>query len=212
MAQAEFYANYHSSAANGLVNIGSHAIKCALFLSTYSLNLLTDTLYSTISGSEAPAATGYTTGGQQLTAVGGGGSPSMTTTAANSFSTTWVASTGWTTGNIVRPVSANLSLYQAITTGASGSGTPAWPTGYRTTIVDSGVTWLNVGRAITQFLAGIPSWSALTIADWRYAVFYDSVTSALICVSDQGAKQTFTTPSTLTLTPDGTGISRILTA
>lgn len=212
MAQAEFYANYHSSAGNGQVNIGSHAIKCALFLSTYSLNLLTDTLYSAISGAEAPAGTGYATGGQTLTAVGGSGSPSITTTAANSFATTWVASTAYTAGNLIRPAAANLSLYQAITTGSSAAGIPTFPTTFRGTVVDSGVTWLNVGRAITQILCGIPSWTSLTIADWRYAVFYDSVTSALIAVHDTGAKQTFASPSTLTLTPDGTGISRILTA
>jgi hypothetical protein len=64
----------------------------------------------------------------------------------------WLASTVYTAGTVITPI-ASLNgggepyhTYQALTTGTSGSGVPAWSTTTTGgTIVDNGVTWEDLG-------------------------------------------------------------------
>lgn len=127
--------------------------------------------------------TGYTAGGATLS------SKTITYTAANSFTTTWAASTAYTTGDVVRPTTGNGHLYRCIVAGTSGGTEPSWPTVSGDTVTDGTVKWAECGFGIVQYDAADTVWSTSTITA-RYAVIYVSTgtdsTSPLLAYVDFG--------------------------
>jgi len=63
------------------------------------------------------------------------------TISASADQTTWVASTAYSLGTVVRPITPNGFWYQCETAGTSGSSAPTWPTTDQSTVTDGTVTW-----------------------------------------------------------------------
>lgn len=185
MANFNWYSQAFVKALGGSINFSSDTIKIALLSSSYTPSLahdFKDDLSGEVSG------TGYTAGGATL------GSKTLTSTVANSFGTTWAASTAYQTGDIVRPTTGNGKLYRAEAAGTSGASEPTWTTLIGDEITDSGVVWTCVGSAIVQLDAADPSWTTATFSGVRYAVIYDATpgsdaTRPLIGYIDFGADQ-----------------------
>jgi hypothetical protein len=197
VSSANWYLQSRISAYAGNIKIGTNAIKAAWFTHSYTPNLQTDAAYSGISANESTGS-GYTAGGNTLT------SPTLTATAANSWGTTAAINTAYTVGQIVKPSGGNLFLYRCEASGTSGGSAPTWPTVFGATVADGTVTWTNVGTGIVQFTGTVPTWT-MTCTDFRYLVFYDSVTSKLIACHDTGSTQNVSA-QLVTYTPDATGI------
>lgn len=210
MASFRWYASalanaFGSTTAANPPNIDylSDTIKVMLTTSTYSPNVAThdfkDDVTNEITG------TGYTAGGATL------GSKTLTVTAANSFGTTWAASTAYLQDQIVRPTTGNGYLYRAQGSGTSAASEPTWPTTVGATVTDSGVTWTNVGRAIVQWDAADSSWGPnATFSGVRYAVVYDATpatdaTRPLISYIDFSSDQAVTS-GTFTIQLDALGL------
>ena len=165
----------------------SDTIKLALLDNTHTPGLDTHEVFSDVEADEI-AGTGYSAGGATL------GTKTITVTPANSWSTQWQANTAYAVGDVVRPTAGNGHLYMCIVAGTShGSVQPTWPTVSGQIVVDSGVTWAEVGRAITQIDAADPSWANSTLSAVRYCVGYKSTgtssTSPLLFLGDFGADQ-----------------------
>lgn len=58
--------------------------------------------------------------------------------------TAWAASTGVTAGDFVYPTTQNGHVYEATNSAVTGGSEPTWPLD-RTTVVDGGVTWQDIG-------------------------------------------------------------------
>lgn len=165
MATNKMYGKAVSSLAAGTINFASDAIKAMLLSSAYAPNLDTHQFKSDLTSEIT--GTGYTAGGVTLT------SKTVAYTAANSWGTAWAASTARTAGDIVRPATGNGFLYRAVTSGTNGASAPTWPTVVGQTVVDSGVTWVNIGSGVTVLDSADPSWASASFTA-RYLVFYDS--------------------------------------
>jgi hypothetical protein len=152
------------------VDFLSDTIKCALTTVTYAENLDTHETFADITNEVT--GTGYTAGGVTL------GSKTITYTAANSWATQWAATTAYALNDIVRPTTGNGHLYQAIVAGTSAGSQPTWPTVSGQIVVDSGVTWAEIGRGVTQIDFADPSWTTATIANIRKGVVYKSTGTA----------------------------------
>lgn len=167
-ASANVYANAIDQAFAGNINWASHTIKVALMSSSYTPNLATDAFWSNISANEI-TGTGYTAGGATLATM------THTVTAANSFGTTWAASTAFAQGAVLRPPVGNGYLYFAEAGGTSGATQPTWPTVIGATVTDGSVTWSCLGESIVQFSSASPSWTNSTLTA-SYGVIYDANT------------------------------------
>src|SRR5487761_1822937 len=112
-----------SLAMQGSFNWSSDTIKLALMASAYSPAApLTSVHWSDVSASELAAGSGYTTGGVTLS------SKTITETEANSWATSWAASTAYVVGNIIRPSTGNGHLNRCIVAGTSAASAPTWTT------------------------------------------------------------------------------------
>lgn len=153
-------------------------MKVMLTTSTYAENLDTHETKSDVTNEVT--GTGYTAGGNALA------SKTITYTAANSWATTWAASTAYAVGDVIRPATGNGHLYMAIVAGTSAGTAPTFPTVSRQTVADNTVTWAEIGRGITQIDCADPSWTSATISSIRKAVFYRDTgtasTSPLFCL------------------------------
>lgn len=58
--------------------------------------------------------------------------------------TQWATATATALGDIVRPTTYNGWAYYAETAGTTGGGEPTWPTTWRATVNDNGVTWVAI--------------------------------------------------------------------
>lgn len=139
------------------------------------------------------------------------GSKTNTVTAADSWATTWAASTAYTVGDVVRPTTGNGHLYRCVVAGTSGTTEPTWPTAGGQTVVDSGATWAEVGVAVVALDAADPTWTASGGSlEPRYAVYFVSGTAGtadyLIGYEDFGAAQTVADGATLTVQHDADGL------
>lgn len=193
---------YHNAVANALkgnIKVGTNALKAALVMSTHASAITTANVWADISAGES-SGSGYTAGGVALS------SPTLTVTEANSWGTGWAASTAYKVGDVVRPAAGNGWLYRAETAGTSAASTPTFPTVLGATVVDGGVTWTAVGAAIVQFTASAVTYPNVTLADFEFVEFYDSVTGYLIAEHDLGSKQTVSAAS-VTYTPDSLGVA-----
>lgn len=148
----------------------TNTIKLALTTSTHSPNLDTHELFSDLTNEVSGG--GYTAGGNAL------GSKTLSYTAANSFGTTWAASTAYTVGQIVRPTTGNGYLYMCVVAGTSAASEPTWPTTRLSQVVDSGVTWCNVGAGIGQVDAADVVFSTVTLTARYGHIYRDSGVAA----------------------------------
>lgn len=158
---------YGSTSAGNAPNIDflSDDMRLALVTSSYTPNVATDAFWSTPVANEI-TGTGYTANGTALA------SKTLTVTIANSWSTSWAASTARTVGDLVRPTTGNTYVYVATTAGTNSGAEPTWPTVVGATVTDGGVIWANIGRAIIMFDAADVSWTTATLTA-RYGVIYN---------------------------------------
>ena len=197
-ASAKFYHNAVANAFKGNIKIGTNAIKAALVKSTHTSTVPTSNVWSDISASES-SGTNYTAGGVTPT------TPALTTTEANSWSTVAATSTAYAVGDVVRPSVGNGFLYRCEAAGTSGGAAPSWPTTLGATVTDGTVTWTCVGSAIVQFTCDAFTYSNITISDFEFIEFYDSVTGYLIAEHDVGSLQNVSATN-VTYTPDALGV------
>ncbi len=195
------FANLFDQMLSGNINWASDSIKMALLDATYTPNLTTHIHFSDVSGHDLPTSGGYTALGQALT------TKTHTVTAANSFATTWAATTAHVVGDIIRPATGNGFLYLCSAAGITGSGTPTFPTTIGATVADATVTWTNIGESITQLGSDAPSWATASFST-RYAVIYDAQTGVtstepLMLLVDFGSTQS---PSSTTFTVPKPGL------
>lgn len=188
MATTTIYRNLMARLFAAGINFPSDTINGALVTSTYVPNADTDQFWSTPVTNETTGA-GYTANGVTL------GSKTSTYTAANSWGTSWAATTAYgsdTTANYVRPTAGNGFVYRATGSGTSAGAEPTWPTTIGVTVADGSVTWTCIGRGIHVIDTADPAWTTLTAA-FRYLVIYDrtpatDATRPLICYVDLGAQ------------------------
>lgn len=138
---------------------------------------------------ELATAGGYTSGGLAVA------SKSITTTLGTAWGVQRAASTAYLVDDVVRPAAANGHLYRAVTAGTTGGSLPTYPTNLGETVVDGGVTWQNVGRAITVLSFTNPQWTTATFGPARYAVLSDRTpvgagAQPLLALTDFGTDRT----------------------
>lgn len=163
---SNLYTNAFDQAFAGNINWASDSIKIGLLTSSYTPNLTSHVHWSDVVANEI-SGTGYSAGGVAL------GTKTHVVTAANSWGTSWAATTGFPTGSVVRPSSGNGFLYYAESGGTSGGSPPTFPTVIGATVTDSSVTWTCIGESITQWSSASPSWTTATITA-AYAIIYDA--------------------------------------
>lgn len=167
----------------------SDSIYMTLHTSSYSPNLDTHAYVSDLTN-ELASGSGYTSGGVLLSSC------AKSYAAANSFGTTWAASTAYSVGAVIRPATGNGYLYRCVVAGTSGSSTPTFGTVIGGSTTDNTVTWENVGSGIVQLTASSPSWSSpFSAGPFRYAVISDrtpstAATQPLLGLIDFGTDQT----------------------
>jgi hypothetical protein len=191
---------FAGGAADAIV-LATDSIRLALMATAYTpaADLTGIAVYSDISASEA-SGTGYTGGVGNGIAVP---TPAMTTTYANSFATTWAASTAYTAGQVIRPGTGNGHLYMAVTSGTSAATTPTFPTASGQDVTDSGVVWTEIGTSLTKFSSGNVVSASMSLTGIQYGWIYDATTTNkdLICLLDFGSQKTWTS-TVVTFTPD----------
>jgi hypothetical protein len=157
----------------------SDTIRMMLTTSTYSPNLDTHETKTDVTNEVSGA--GYTARGAALT------TKTITYTAANSWGTTWAASTAYAVGDVVRPTAGNNHLYRCIVAGTSAGSQPTFPTVNGQTVADNTVTWAEIGRGICIIDADNVQWPSSTITA-RYGVIYRDTgtdsTSPLLALID----------------------------
>jgi hypothetical protein len=213
VANAPFHVYAKGLVALGakLENLPSDALKCAL-LSSYTVGstlataeFVSDVITGGV-GVEVAAGGGYTTGGVALSSV------TWAATIANSWPVTAATSTAYNVGDIVKPSGGNTFLYQAVVAGTSGGSAPAWPVVVGTTVADGGVTWLNIGTAVTVLgsanIVFTSSGGGFTAA---FGLLYDSTpgsagTNPVIGYYDFGGSLSPSAGGTLTITVPASGI------
>lgn len=178
-----WYGNAMKAALNKEVDFDTDIMVVTLHTATYVPSRTVHDYVNDLTNELATGA-GYTAGGVTT------GTKTITYTVANSWGTVAAVSTAYGAGDVVRPVTGNTYLYRAIAAGTSGATAPTWPTTVGQTVVDGGVTWVNVGTGITVIDFADPTWAApATFTGVRYAVLSDrtpatAATQPLIAFSD----------------------------
>lgn len=185
---AKVYRQVPAKLLNKEIDFNSDALVWTLHTSTYTPNQDTHAYVSDLTN-ELSTGGGYTAG-----TTGGGGlaisTPTMTYTAANSWATTWAASTAFTVGQVIRPATGNGFLYRCIVAGTSDASTPTFLTVLGGTTAETGtVRWECVGSGIVVVNCTDPTWATFTAGPARYAVLSDrtpntNATDPLICYVD----------------------------
>ena len=178
-----WYGNSLKAAFNKEIDFDSDNMRMTLHTSSYAVSRTMHDYVNDLTNELATGA-GYIAGGVTT------GTKQITFTAANSWGTVHAVSTAYGVGDVVRPVTGNTFLYRAIAAGTSGAAAPTWPTVVGQTVVDGGVTWVNVGTGVTVIDFADPTWAApATFVGVRYAVLSDrtpgtTATQPLIAYSD----------------------------
>lgn len=200
-----FYGKFFASLANKEIDFNSDAIKLALVSSAYTFDHDAHDYFNDITNEVT--GTGYTAGGAAV------GSPSFSYVAANSWTVSRANSTGYATGDIVRPATGNGYLYQALSSGTSGGSIPTFPTTVGLTVTDGTTTWLCVAKGGLVLSGSTVSWASSTLTA-RGAVLYDSTpgtaaTNPLIGFNDFGVDVS-TSGTTFQVAWHAVGIGAIL--
>ena len=188
MATFSQYRQFVSKLLNKEIDFNTDTIYAALLGAGYTPNLDTHAYWSDVVASEIANGNGYTTNGQLLASC------TITYTAANSWATTWAATTAFALNTVIRPATGNGFLYRAKAAGTTAGTTPTWPTTLGGEVTDGTVTWECVGMGITVIDAADPAWTSSNITA-RYVVLVDrspgsDATRPLIGLIDQGAAVT----------------------
>lgn len=196
-----------------LDNLGSDTIDCLLMTSAYNPSgVLATAEYvhdvTTAGGTEVSNGNGYTTGGASCT-----GTMGWAVTVANSWGTTWAASTAYSVGALVRPSTGNTYIYQAVAAGTSGSSFTFGTTVGETTS-DNTVVWLNIGTSVTVLGAAASTftWTSSGAGfSAAYGIVYDSTpgsytTDPVIGYYDFGGTLSATGGGLLTINVPSSGI------
>ena len=77
----------------------------------------------------------------------------------------WAASTVYTLGAIVRPITANGRSYKCTVAGTSGGSQPSWPVTKNGTVADNSVTWTE--NTYTVFLDAPIKFSDKSFGYWK---------------------------------------------
>lgn len=173
---------------NGEVDWDTHDLRVTLHSASYVPDLDAHDYVNDLTN-ELATGGGYTSGGLAVA------SESITTTLANAWSVQRAASTAYAVDDVVRPAAANGFLYRAVTAGTTGGSLPTYPTNLGETVVDGGVTWQNVGKALCVLGFTNPQWAAFTAGPARYAVLSDrtpatAATQPLLGITDFGTDRT----------------------
>jgi hypothetical protein len=163
---ARWYTKCALEFMGGAIDWTVTSFRVALHTSTYSPDIDTDTVQNTL-GNEVAAGGGYTTGGEALTTV-------AEAIVQDGSATAWSGTTAYLVGDVVRPVSANGNLFRCIIAGSSAAGEPTWTNAATVglDIVDSTVTWENIGTSFIKLDGTDLSWTPSTTITARYAVIY----------------------------------------
>lgn len=200
MATTTQYRLFLSKFLNKEIDFNTDTIYAALVGAAYTPNYDTHAYWSDVVANEV-TGTGYTANGQLLSSC------TITYTVANSWSTTWAASTAYALNDVVRPTAGNGFLYRVKAAGTSSGVQPTWPTTPGGEVTDGGVTWECVGSGVTVIDCADPSWTGTITA--RYCVIYDrspgsDATRPLIACIDQGAAVSSTSGAwTVTINAQG---------
>lgn len=135
----------------------------------------------------------------------------ITAIAADSWATTWAASTAYSVGDVVRPTTGNGHLYRCVVAGTSDGSEPTWSTVAGQTVSDNTVTWAEVGVAVVVLDADDPVFTASGgDLEPRYAVYLVSGTAGsadyLLAYEDFGSAQTVADGQTLTVQAANAGL------
>jgi hypothetical protein len=186
--------------ANKEFDWDTDTIKIALMGTGYSFDDAHD-FWNDISANDYGSATGYTAGGDTIA------TRAITQTDSSAL-TARVNSTAYVIGDIVRTATDSTRAFLCVVAGTSAASEPGGMAtlGTLREIADGGVTWVNVGRAITILDGAANAWTGLDQTGTVAAVVYwDSTvatTSVLICAILFGQTET---PTDLTVTPPGEG-------
>lgn len=200
----QWYPNGIRALANKETDWDTDTIKMALMGTGHSFNDAHD-FWNDISANDYSSATGYTAGGETLT------TRAITQTDSSAL-TARANSTAYSIGDIVRTATDSGRVFLCVVAGTSNATEPAgMPTlGTLREIADSGVTWVNVGRAVTILDADPESWTGLDQTGTVGAVIWHdttvATTSPLLCYIAFGQTET---PTDLTVTPPAEGYMMI---
>jgi hypothetical protein len=202
---ARAYAGGVQSLLNKEGDVDTDVIKCGLLTASYTENYDTHRYWSDVVANELTAGSGYTTAGLALSSL------SLTKVAANSFAQVWTATTAYTAGQLVRPITTNGLIYVCTVAGTSAGSEPTWMTTlYRENAsIDGTARWTAIGRGAVQFDFADPSWANFSAGPFQYAVVYDSTpgtdaTRPLLCAFKFASAQTGG-GGTFTITVDPSG-------
>lgn len=151
---------------NGEVDWDTHDLRFTLHSASYTPDLDAHDYVADLTN-ELATGGGYTSGGLAVAAK------SITTTLGSAWTVQRAASTAYIVDDVVRPAAQNGHLYRAVTSGTTGGSLPTYPTNLGETVVDGGVTWQNVGRAVVVLGFTNPTWAAATFGPARYGVLSD---------------------------------------
>ena len=151
---------------NGEVDWDTHDLRVTIHTSSYTPDLDAHDYVADLTN-ELGTGGGYTAGGLAVAAK------SIVTTLGSAWTVQRANATAYAVDDVVRPAAANGHLYRAVVAGTSAGAPPAFPTDLGAVVTDGGVTWANVGRAITVLGFTDPTWAAATFGPARYAVLSD---------------------------------------
>lgn len=199
MVTARVYPQAFAALTAGEVDWPNEAgLKMALMGTGFTFNDTHDS-WADISANDYGSATGYTAGGTALT--------TKTMTEVDSSTLTARANTtAYVEGDIRRTGTDSGRVFLCIVAGTSAGSEPGGMAtlAFLASIADGGVTWVNIGAAITVYDADPVAWTGLDQTGTLGAVIYndDGANEPLLVFIDFEATET---PTDLTVTPPGEG-------
>lgn len=151
---------------NKEADVDSDDLRLTLHTSTMAPNLDTWDYVDDLTN-ELTTSGGYTVGGVALA------SKTVTYTAANSWATARANSTVYALGAIIRPATANGSLYRVAVAGTTGASPPTFPTVLGREVTDGTAVLTMVGSGIIIIDAADASWASASFTGVRYGVISD---------------------------------------